>query len=142
MHYATNAPIWLAMANEPKASASDVIPLLETLSVSDLDEVIAAAEQRREAKRDSGRKELMEEFKARAAALGLSLGELVSGSPAAARGAEERSPPRGRPPTRSPAVKFRNPETGETWSGRGRTPRWLTRAEHEGRSREEFAAQN
>lgn len=23
------------------------------------------------------------------------------------------------------AVKFKNPATGETWTGRGRTPRWL-----------------
>ncbi|RKT10560.1 DNA-binding protein H-NS [Paraburkholderia sp. RAU2J] len=26
---------------------------------------------------------------------------------------------------RAVAAKFRNPETGETWSGRGRAPRWL-----------------
>ncbi len=32
------------------------------------------------------------------------------------------------------AAKYRNPETGETWSGRGRTPRWL-----DGKSREDFA---
>lgn len=32
------------------------------------------------------------------------------------------------------AVKFRNPETGETWTGRGRAPRWL-----EGKNREDFA---
>ncbi|WP_408475216.1 H-NS family nucleoid-associated regulatory protein [Paraburkholderia strydomiana] len=23
------------------------------------------------------------------------------------------------------APKYRNPETGETWSGRGRAPRWI-----------------
>jgi DNA-binding protein H-NS len=32
------------------------------------------------------------------------------------------------------SVKYRNPETGETWTGRGRAPRWL-----EGKSREDFA---
>lgn len=32
-------------------------------------------------------------------------------------------------------AKYRNPETGETWSGRGRAPRWL-----EGKNREDFAA--
>lgn len=32
------------------------------------------------------------------------------------------------------AAKYRNPETGESWSGRGRAPRWL-----EGRNREDFA---
>lgn len=25
----------------------------------------------------------------------------------------------------SAAAKYRNPETGDTWSGRGRTPQWL-----------------
>lgn len=36
------------------------------------------------------------------------------------------------------APKFRNGKTGETWSGRGRTPRWLAALEAEGKSREEF----
>lgn len=35
-------------------------------------------------------------------------------------------------------VKFRNAETGDTWSGRGRTPRWLVAAEAAGRTRDEF----
>ena len=32
------------------------------------------------------------------------------------------------------AVKYRNAETGETWTGRGRAPRWL-----EGKNSEDFA---
>lgn len=35
--------------------------------------------------------------------------------------------------------KYRNPSTGETWSGRGRTPRWLAAHEEAGKSRERFA---
>ncbi|RQR60063.1 H-NS histone family protein [Burkholderia sp. Bp9002] len=31
------------------------------------------------------------------------------------------------------APKYRNPATGETWSGRGRTPRWMS-----GRSPDDF----
>jgi DNA-binding protein H-NS len=34
--------------------------------------------------------------------------------------------------------KYRNPKTGETWSGRGRTARWIVQAEQEGKSREKF----
>ena len=85
--------------------------------------------------RESGKRELMEEFRARAEALGLSLSDLAAaGSPKAGR-------PSGKgPPAQSPAVKYRNPETGETWSGRGRAPKWLTLAERQGRGREEFAA--
>jgi DNA-binding protein H-NS len=37
------------------------------------------------------------------------------------------------------AIKYRNGETGETWSGRGKPPRWLAAAEAAGRKREEFA---
>jgi DNA-binding protein H-NS len=40
---------------------------------------------------------------------------------------------------RGPAVqKYRDPQTGETWSGRGRVPRWVLDAESAGRKREEF----
>jgi DNA-binding protein H-NS len=34
--------------------------------------------------------------------------------------------------------KYRNPETGATWSGRGKPPRWVTEAEAAGKSRDEF----
>ena len=122
------------MARE-KTSADDVIPLLEGLPIGDLDKVVAAAQRQREAKRESGKRELIEEFRACAEALGLSLGELAAGS------SKTGGRPSGKSPSaQSPAVKYRNPETGETWSGRGRTPKWLTFAEQQGRGREEFAA--
>ncbi|MFA7680892.1 MAG: H-NS histone family protein [Pigmentiphaga sp.] len=34
--------------------------------------------------------------------------------------------------------KYRHPETGDTWSGRGKAPRWLAAAEAEGAKREDF----
>jgi DNA-binding protein H-NS len=37
----------------------------------------------------------------------------------------------------SVAPKYRNPETGETWSGRGRSPNWL-----KGKKRESFLIAN
>lgn len=40
---------------------------------------------------------------------------------------------------RGVAPKYRHPETGETWSGRGRVPRWLAAAEAAGAARESFA---
>ncbi|CAB3840948.1 H-NS histone family protein [Achromobacter mucicolens] len=36
------------------------------------------------------------------------------------------------------APKYRHPESGDTWSGRGRAPRWLAAAERAGASREHF----
>jgi DNA-binding protein H-NS len=36
------------------------------------------------------------------------------------------------------AAKYRNPASGESWSGRGRAPRWLTDELGKGHSRDEF----
>jgi len=36
-------------------------------------------------------------------------------------------------PRASVAAKYRNPETGEQWTGRGRAPRWL-----DGKTKEQF----
>lgn len=36
-------------------------------------------------------------------------------------------------------AKYRNPANSDTWSGRGRVPRWLAALEGAGRKREEFA---
>jgi DNA-binding protein H-NS len=54
----------------------------------------------------------------------------------------------GRPPkigiaepgtTRKVAAKYRDPDTGESWSGRGLKPKWLTAAIENGRSLTDFA---
>jgi DNA-binding protein H-NS len=39
---------------------------------------------------------------------------------------------------RAVAPKYRHPETGETWSGRGKAPRWLMAAEEAGATRDSF----
>lgn len=36
------------------------------------------------------------------------------------------------------AAKYHNPATGESWSGRGRSPKWLVDAQAKGRTKEEF----
>ncbi len=35
-------------------------------------------------------------------------------------------------------AKYRHPESGETWTGRGKAPRWITSAEAQGKKRDEF----
>jgi DNA-binding protein H-NS len=41
--------------------------------------------------------------------------------------------------SRSPVKpKYRNPKTGDTWTGRGSAPRWLAAEEARGRKRESF----
>ena len=128
------------MARGPQTSASDVIALLEGLTAADLDKVIAAAERQREASRESGKKELVEEFRAKAEAMGLSLAELVGGSAQTGRPAPKARKPQKGAAAAAPPVKYRNPDTGETWSGRGRMPKWMALAQEHGRSREEFLA--
>ncbi len=133
-------PSSISLPRKPKTSASDVIPALEGLTVADLDKVIAEAERQRETTRESGKKELVEEFRARAEALGLSLTELVGGSAQTERPAPKARKPQKGAPSASPAVKYRNSDTGETWSGRGRMPKWMALAVEHGRSREDFLA--
>ena len=45
------------------------------------------------------------------------------------------------PATKQAAAKFRGPN-GETWSGRGLMPRWLSALVAQGRTKEEFAIPN
>ncbi len=49
------------------------------------------------------------------------------------RGGAKKSKPRA-----AVAAKYRNPATGESWSGRGRAPKWLADEAAKGRARDEF----
>ncbi|WP_424140028.1 H-NS family nucleoid-associated regulatory protein [Roseomonas chloroacetimidivorans] len=107
-------------------------PNLDALSVQDLTRLIDEAKQALESKKGEAKAALIEEMKAKAAQLGLDLGDLISAQP--------------RTNVRKPrsdagkgvAAKYRSPE-GATWSGRGRMPKWLTEAIHHGKGKEEFA---
>ncbi|MBW8079441.1 MAG: H-NS histone family protein [Gallionella sp.] len=48
-------------------------------------------------------------------------------------------PSRGNGKGHTVAVKYRNAATGETWTGRGKMPRWLAAEVAKGRTKEEFA---
>jgi DNA-binding protein H-NS len=39
---------------------------------------------------------------------------------------------------RTVPAKYRHPETGQTWTGRGKTPRWIVHAEGQGQKRNDF----
>ncbi len=70
---------------------------------------------------------------------GLSIDDLrepAKGRAAAAKPARARRG-EGAPRAKAP-VKYRDPQTGDAWTGRGRTPRWLAALEAQGRSRDEF----
>lgn len=41
-------------------------------------------------------------------------------------------------PTRIVPPKYRHPDTGETWTGRGKAPRWMADALSQGKTRDDF----
>ena len=51
---------------------------------------------------------------------------------------KKTAPKKRRRASRRVAPMYKNPRTGETWSGRGRAARWLAAAEKAGRKRSEF----
>jgi DNA-binding protein H-NS len=67
--------------------------------------------------------------------LGVSVDDLKGEAPGRGRGAAKARSSGARAPA---TVKFRDPATGDAWTGRGKTPRWLAAHEAEGRSRETF----
>ncbi|MCK1335496.1 H-NS histone family protein [Bradyrhizobium sp. 38] len=73
------------------------------------------------------------ELEKRLAALGGGMAVLADsrGAGASPTGKQRRKYPRVLP-------KYRNPQTSETWSGRGKRPRWLVAAVKSGRRVEDF----
>jgi DNA-binding protein H-NS len=54
------------------------------------------------------------------------------------RGEWRTKPPPAPRPRKTGTVKYRDPDTGLTWTGQGRAPNWITAAEAAGQSREQF----
>jgi DNA-binding protein H-NS len=110
---------------------------ISEMSLKELTDIIKMAEKRRQEKIDEERSLLLKEFKDKAAALGLSLRDLLSLEDFPERkSGHQRNNSNGRA-----AIKFRGPN-GEQWAGRGRTPSWLVALEAEGHDRSEYAVQS
>ncbi|WP_149535757.1 H-NS histone family protein [Siccirubricoccus phaeus] len=76
---------------------------------------------------------MLAKWQSEAEAAGLSVKEiLATQAPPATPDRKSR-----KPSTKGAPVTHRGPN-GETWSGRGRLPRWLAAMEAEGRKRDEF----
>lgn len=101
-----------------------VKPLNELLALrADLDEQIARAQ--REAK-----SEAIAQVKALMTQYGLSLAD-IQGTPASAKRAVKTGA--------KVAVKYRDRNTGDTWTGRGLQPKWLRAAVAAGKKPADFA---
>lgn len=98
---------------------------LERLTPARLSEVIEAVEAKRRDREAEAKETLLAEFRERAMQMGLSFDAMF--------GARRMRSDAGQPL----APRYRGPG-GETWSGRGRQPRWLADLEAAGHDREEF----
>ena len=81
-----------------------------------------------EALRNAETRTVIGEIKAKMAEYGITLDDLKMPS---RRGAKKAKGAAVKP-------KYRNPETGATWCGRGRSPKWLVDELAKGRAREDF----
>ncbi len=77
------------------------------------------------------RSEAVAQVRALMSQYGLTLADIGSKAPAA--------PKRSAGGGAKVAAKYRNPATGDTWSGRGLKPKWLTAALSAGRTLADFA---
>ena len=101
------------------------LPDLEKLNYVELQDLIRNAQALLTEKQASARNELKESFAAKAREHGISLEDLFGKGRRGGKG--------------SVAVKYRDPKNAEnTWTGRGRMPRWLQAAVHAGRKKESY----
>jgi DNA-binding protein H-NS len=97
-----------------------------------------------EAARKAELSAVLADIKAKMAAYGITVADLA-GKVKAAKGSKASSAKAVKPgkvkaakPRKPVAAKYRNSATGETWSGRGKAPKWLAAELAKGRKREEF----
>lgn len=111
-------------------SLNELIAQRDALARQQTDIAKAIAEARL-----SARKEVIQQIKTLMANHGLTVADL-SESPRKARGSlsDAQAPARSKV-----AAKYRDPESGKTWSGRGLMPTWLRAAVDAGMTRESFA---
>jgi DNA-binding protein H-NS len=99
-------------------SAAKFKALVDNLTSTELDELIKASTARKNAEIAGARASFLDEVKTKAASLGMSLADLVGlGGGKAAKS---------QTPHTATTPKYRDPETGATWSGRGYPAKWIT----------------
>jgi DNA-binding protein H-NS len=105
------------------------LPNIDGLSLTDLNELQARINKAIQAKKDDAKVETLQKLKALAVAEGFSLDELVGKGPGGRRQRSDKGV-KLRP-------KYQGPN-GETYTGRGPTPKWLRTLERKGEKREKF----
>lgn len=106
--------------------------LLEIKSIEELHALQRYVEQQLSAIRKSKREEAIDLIFRTMSDVGITLADLAAGL---GEPVPLSSDPRGTAKKRASSLKrYRNPETGETHSGRGTNPPWLAKAKKEGRA--------
>lgn len=100
--------------------------------IEELRKEIAALQMQALEEQLAAKKTAIDEIKALMAEKGVTLDDLAGRKP---RGKVAPGKSDGR---KSVVPKFRNPDTGETWSGRGQQPRWLRAFVDAGKTVDEF----
>jgi len=115
-------------AQDPEAVAkmgvvsAKVQEVLESLTVAELKAVISFSEAKVQEKSDGEREALIEDTRRRAAELGLTVQELFGDAGKSSN--RKRKVGRGEKTGGALSVKYRGPQPGDQWSGRGRKPGW------------------
>lgn len=91
-------------------------------------EQIAALQKQAEEVRQQETAAVIAEIKAKMAEYGITLQDIGAGGRRRGRGKASVGQP-----------KYRNPDTGETWTGIGRKPGWLAQALSQGKTLADFA---
>jgi DNA-binding protein H-NS len=102
--------------------------VIDRLPTERLGELITYIQQQQRSRQDEERTRLLEQWREEAARLGYQVRLEPIGAPSGRRRQSSG---------KTIAPKYRGPN-GETWSGRGIPPKWLTALEATGRNREEF----
>lgn len=100
--------------------------------IEELRKEIAALQAQAAEEQLAAKKAAVAEIKAMMAEKGVTLDDLA-GRPSRGRVAPGKSDGR-----KAVLPKFKNPATGETWSGRGQQPRWLRALVGAGKTAEDF----
>ncbi len=110
---------------------------LEDLSVTALRKLVECATTLIAQKTEGEKRSFIEEVTARAKSLGVSITDLFGKS---APKPVKKAPRKKRAGVKaSPPIKFKGPNPDDTWTGRGRRPRWLVALEAEGKDRKDYA---
>ena len=102
---------------------------LKSLNHNQLSDLIARAKARQEELAKEKVAKLRDKISALVKAEGIGLDEVFGGG-RGARGAKTRGG--------KVKPKYRNPATGETWTGRGKRPRWFAAAMAAGKKEKDF----